>query len=146
MLAIIYAGILLAIVLGFSLLAYIAQSPLWRLKGTAQADANLPSAPLINPKYLGTDDVYQSIAEARPPSSTGARLGWSLLIGLAWSAGFMLVSNYLSERYRFDPLGFADPGRSIREGFLISTGSLCGVAMLVNLTLWAMKRRLRTLE
>jgi hypothetical protein len=143
MLLIIYAVALLAILLWFSLLAYIAQSPLWRTKGTAQADRDLSSAPLINPKYLVTDFVDHSIMEVPPRPSTGARVGWSLLIGLAWSAGFMLVSNYLNERYRFDPLRYADPGRSIREGFLISTGSLCGAAMLVNLTLLAMKLRLR---
>lgn len=141
----IYAGILLAILLWFSLLGYMVQSPLWHSIGSAQAES-APSEPLINPKYLASGNNDQPVTESRAQPSTRARLGWSLLIGLAWSTGFWLLSGYLDERYRLEPLRFGDPGRSIREGFLFSTGSLFVAAMIVNLTQRAIRRRHRAHE
>jgi hypothetical protein len=140
MLAMVFAAIYLAIFLWFSCLGYLAQSPLWCLIGRPRANGDLPSAPLINPKYLGGDDTGPLMTSVKTPS-TGARLGWSFLIGVVWSTGFWLLSSYLYERYKLDPTRSAG-----RDGFLISTGSLCAAAMLVNLTLWAIKPRLRTHE
>jgi hypothetical protein len=59
MLALIVGGIYLAIFLWFSLLGYIAQSLVWRSIGMKQANGDLSSAPLINPKYLEGDDACQ---------------------------------------------------------------------------------------
>ncbi|OYU91934.1 MAG: hypothetical protein CFE29_03555 [Bradyrhizobiaceae bacterium PARB1] len=128
MLALIVGGIYLAIFLWFSLLGYIAQSLVWRSIGMKQANGDLSSAPLINPKYLEGDDACQHTTLATT-ASTGARLGWSLLIGVVWSTGFWLISSYL---YRFDLSRSAGS-----DGFLISTGSLVGAALLTNMVLRA---------
>jgi hypothetical protein len=132
MLALIIGGIYLAIFLWFSLLGYIAMSPIWRSMGTEKADGDLSSAPLINPRYLGGDDVGQQVTSITTPAE-GARLGWALLIGVVWSAGFWLISSYLQR---------LDLSRSAgRDGFLISTGSICGAALLANMVLRVMRPR-----
>jgi hypothetical protein len=132
MLALIIAGIYLATFLWFSLLGYIAQSPKWRSIGMKKADGDLPSAPLINPRYLGAGDVGQHMT-SETTSSTSARLGWSLLIGVVWSAGFWLISSYLYRRGLSQSAG--------TDGFLISTGLLCGAALLAIETMRATERR-----